>query len=154
MSDFQTIRTVPLEDRRAYVPSDVMSLAQYKLWKETFNENLPRENAKIRARNAKLHESQKPEVELDPFPMGTITMMAPKQFIIIRQDYKRILFPAGIFECPEDLALDWYLLANGAKAYNNAVTNPIAKPKELTEAETAVEDVPVKNPVAAKRVRM
>jgi len=154
MSDFQTIKTVPLEDRRAYVPSDVMSLAQYKLWKEAFNENLPRENAKIRARNAKLHESQKPEVELDPFPMGTITMMAPKQFIIIRQDYKRILFPAGIFECPEELASDWYLLANGAKAYNNAVTNPIAKPKELTEAETAIEDVPVKNPVAAKRVRM
>jgi len=154
MSDFQTIKTLPLEDRRAYVPSDVMSLAQYKTWKIKFNEDLPRENAKIQARNAKLHESQKPEVELDPFPMETVTMMCAKQFIIIRQDYKRILFPAGIFECPIELSLDWYLLANGAKAYNNAVTNPIAKTKELTEAETAVEDVPVKNPVAAKRVRM
>src|SRR5271157_5463453 len=148
MSNFQTIKTVANEDRRAYVPSDVMSLAQYKVWKEKFNADLPRENAKIRARNAKLHESQKPEIELDPFSMKTITMMAPKQFIVIRQDYKRILFPAGIFECPEDLASDWYLLANGAKAYNNAITNPIAKSKELTEAETAIEDVPVKNPVA------
>ena len=154
MSDFQTIRTVPLEDRRAYVPSDVMSLAQYKTWKVKFNEDLPRENAKIQARNAKLHESQKPEIEAELFPMETVTMMAPKQFIIIRQDYKRILFPAGIFECPIELADDWYLLANNATKYANAVTNPIAKPKDLTEAETAIEDVPVKNPVAAKRVRM
>ena len=153
MSDLQTIKTINPEERRSYVPSDVMSLHAYKEWKVKFNENLPRENSKIKARNAKLHETQKPELELEPFPMETVTMMCAKQFIIIRPDYKRVLFPAGIFECPVELADDWYLIANGAKTYNNPVTAPIATPKELTEAETMVEDVPIKNPIAVKRVR-
>ncbi len=132
----ETVHNVDPKERSAFVPSDVMSLIQYQEFKQKFNDRLEIENAKIRAKNVALHESQPKIPELVALPMNTVTMISPKQCIIIRADYKRVLCPRGIFECPIELSDDWYLAANGVKLYNRPSENVPVKPVEVSVSET------------------
>ena len=136
MSGFETIKIVNPEERRAYVPSDVMSLASYAAFKAQFNARLDVENAKIQARNARLHSSQRPEPELEAYPLETVLMICDKQFIVTRQDFKRVVIPRGVFECPVELSDDWYIRANGVQVYVHPVAAPIKSVEETKPAKS------------------
>ena len=107
----ENIKVVTPEERRAYVPSDVMSLASYTAFKQ------------------KLHVSQPPVPELEAYPLETVLMICDKQFIVTRPDFKRIIIPRGVFECPVELSDDWYIRANGVQVYVHPVTAPLQTPE-------------------------
>ena len=119
MSDFIGIKTVEPSARMMHIPSDTLSLAAYAEFKTKFNAELSKKNARIKAANAKLHESQKPENELEPFPMETIPMISERIFIITMEGFRRIVIPKGIFNCPVELADHWYIEANGVTRFKS-----------------------------------
>jgi hypothetical protein len=122
----ETTHVVKPEDRRAFIPSDVMSLSQYIEFKRKFNERLPAENKKIEAKNVKAKEYSQPFTpKLDAYPLETVTMISESTFIVTLVDYKRVVIPRGIFECPVELADHWYLAAHKVQAF----VHPNAAPK-------------------------
>lgn len=144
----ENMKIVKPEERRAYVPSDVMSLAQYVEFKRKFNERLAAENVKIEAFNVKAKANSQPlKPELEPYPMETVLMICDKQFILTRIDLRRILFPRGIFNCPVELVDDWYLRANGAQVY----THPTLSPLKDEPIKAPAFESPFKNLAASKR---
>ena len=131
----ETVKVVQPTERRAVVPSDVMSLAKYIEFKRQFNERVLGENVKIQARNVKLANVFQPTIpELVPYPMDTVLMIGARAFIMTREDGKRVLIPAGVFHCPVELSDDWYMIANGVKAYVHPELAPVASAE--AEAET------------------
>jgi len=126
------IKEVKSEDRRPYVPSDMMNLQTYTEFKVQFNARLDKEKAKVIALNierAKYQQHEEPVPEA--YPMETVTMLSPKSFVITLHDYKRIHIPIGILQVPIELSDHWYMEANGVKKYNPSVPEI---PKELAPA--------------------
>ena len=124
------VTEVKPEDRRAYVPSDMLTLHTYTLFKEQFNANLPKLKAKIEDFNTKAAKVEQPQQKVpEAYPMETITMLSPKSFVITLPDYKRIHIPKGIIEVPIELSDHWYLEANGVEKYKSA---PVEIPKEVS----------------------
>lgn len=132
------ITTIKPDERRQHVPSDVLSLAQYADFKKRHNDSVPEENERIKVENARLKAHNQPlKPELEPHPLDTVLMISERAFIMTRPDFKRILIPRGIFNCPVELANDWYIRANGVIAY----VHPDRAPVE----EKPIKNSPLKN---------
>lgn len=139
------VKVVQPDDRRAYIPSDVMDLATYIAFKAKFNANLDRENGRIKLRNGALHESQPKIPELRAYPTDVVLMISPKSFIITLPDFKRVVIPIGVFNCPVELAEHWYMESNGGKAYEHPASPVLAAPAAPEVAKEAPASSPIKN---------
>ena len=148
----ETVKTLAPEDRKAYIPTDVMSLPQYLDFKRKFNAQVPAENKRIANKNAKLHISQPPLPELELFPMDTVLMISEKAFIVTLDGFRRVSIPKGVFNCPVELSEHWYFSANGAKVYVHPAAPVLAEPvlAEIS-SETPKETSSLKNLVKAKK---
>jgi hypothetical protein len=142
---FETARVVLPENRAAFIPSDVMSLAQYIDFKRKFNERVPGENAKIETKNVKLAANSQPLIpKLELFPMETVLVMSEKKpFIVTMEGFRRVTIPSGVFNCPIELIDHWYVVAHGVKAYVNPVAPlPVIEPEK--EASSALKNIVTK----------
>jgi hypothetical protein len=113
------MRVIPLEERRQYIPSDVMGIVAYMAYRRQRNLAAPAENEKIKTYNESAAKYGHPlRYEIVVLPEETALMISDKTFIITLQDYTRVSIPRGIFECPVDLADHWYMKNHGVKKYN------------------------------------